>query len=365
MLNLPAQDDINALQVVNQHLELMANDQALSAEQRMLALSQIDDCSHRYIAKVTAHYARFDHLRPELESKFWEAAYYYYRSLFSAYYGLITTQAEQIFSLENVTRETQIWSAIHAGAMMNKWRYFRQHPAPDKTWLQISQLYLLAEQAALLDIPVKLYQEEPGSTIGELFIQACMLDSLLEIDLHKNYLEAADQLLKVWLKNAYIHEDFSAEKFIYYVDLDQDKGGRRIRELEPKPSFRFWRTAQISEKISNILRSIENKESLYKYGLGEVADYPYLQDLLVQLDTTWSATKYRRQRRNESRQTTSKPVSAVYGMENVCKLLRQTTGSSLAQSSTVPMHERSFEERLASRHVGVNMPQSAISLKRK
>jgi hypothetical protein len=351
MDGLSTLDEITALQTVINHLTMLANESELSPEQRMLALMRIDEGSQRFIFKVTTQYIKFDHLRPDLEEKFWETAYYYYRNLFTTYFNSITNYPYPGKSPlpGTIPMETMIWSCLHAGFMMCKWRYFKLLPAPDKTWLQIFILFKIAEQEALLEIPVKIGEEEPGSSISALFIQACMLDSLLEIGMPKNHVEATQQLLRVWLKNSHIHKNNSENKFLYYVDITKDRGARRIRDLKPTPDFRFLDTDSISEKISNIQASIAKNKSLEKYGLGEISDSPILPELLQQLDTALSKTTYRRQRRKEKRTTISKPVIAVYGMENVCKLLRKVSNINLTKGTG---NDRSFEERLASHHVG-------------
>lgn len=347
-------DDLSAVQSITQHLTLLTNDGTLSREQRALALLHIDTHSHVLMDKITTQYVKFDHLRPELEARFWETAYYYYRHLFTAYFNAVfdSTHPEKSSTLGTVQLETVIWSCLHAGSMMNKWRYFKRLPAPDKTWLQIFKLLQLAEQQALLEIPIQISEDEPGSSIGESLIQAFMLDSLLETGMSKNHLETSQQLLKIWLKNSRIYKSQNNNKFIFYVDITQDRGARRLRELAATPDFRFWDTTLISNRISTVQATIANKESLKIYGLGEIADSPTLSELLQLLDTAWSNTMYQRQRRKEKRIAISKPVMAVYGIEHVLKLMRQISNQNVLKGAKGIGNDKSFEDRLASHHVG-------------
>lgn len=357
MENLNSHDDLSALQTITQQIQSLIDDATILLEQRSLALLHIDAHSQPLIDKITSQFVKFDHLRPELETQFWETAYYYYRHLFSAYLDVISslTSTEGSTTTSSVKLETLIWCGLRAGAMMNKWRYFKRQAAPENAWLQLFKLFQIAEQQALLEIPVKIGENEPGSNIGELLIQAFMLDSLLETGIPKNYLQTSQQLLAIWLKNLRIHKDSNNNKFLFYVDLKQDRGARRIRALQTTADFRFWDTALISNRIATIQASIAKKETLKIYGLGEIADYPILPELLQQLDAAWSNTTYQRQRRKEKRITISKPVQAVYGIENVVKLMKQISNHNILKGAKGIGNDKSFEERLASHYIGKSL----------
>lgn len=351
-------DDITAIQTVNQKLTALLEEDSISDNTRLKALFTIDEHCHLRLSKIATQYVKFENLRSELETRMWETVYYYYRHLYNGYRKLIneyTNSPDQdVFSFDYLP--LILTRAAHAGFMMIKWRYFRQQAAPDTIWLNMHQIYQIAEQESLIALPVVLYPGSLETTIGESFAQAWMLDSLSHPNMYKRDIEIANDLLGKWLKGTAPYQSYDAERFLYFADLAQDKGGRRIRNFQPTPSCRYWETERLCACIQAIVSALAEKQSLEKYGLSELERYSGARNLLNQLHAEWSRAEYRRQRRRQDRQAIIKIATIAHGIENACLQVKRVVNDHPANRGKFINDSRSLEERISAHSVARHAP---------
>lgn len=351
-------DDITAIQTANQKLTALLEEASISDNASLKALLTIDEHCHPLLGKITAQYVKFENLRSELEMRMWETVYYYYRHLYNGYRKLIddyTNSPDQdVFNFDYLP--LILTRAMHAGFMMIKWRCFRQQAAPDTIWLNMHRMYQIAEQESLIAFPVMLYQESLETTIGESFTQAWMLDSLSHANMNKQDIEITNNLLGKWLKGTPVSKSYDAERFLYFADLAQDKGGRRIRNFQPTSSCRYWETERMCACIQAVATALEEKQSLEKYGLRELERYPGARNLLNQLYAEWSRTEYRRQRRQQDRQAIIKIATIAYGIGNACLQVKRVVNDHPANCGKFTNDSRSLEERIAAHSVARHAP---------
>ncbi|MEO8417827.1 MAG: hypothetical protein ABI475_03795 [Methylophilaceae bacterium] len=346
-------DDISAIQTINKKLTDLLEEAAISDNARFKALLAIDEHCHPRVSKIAAQYVKVENLRSELETDIWETVYYYYRHLYNGYCKLVNDYTspvgQVIFSFDYLP--LILMRAIHAGFMMIKWRYFRQQAATEGIWLNLHRMYQIAEQESLTRVPVEIYPGTLKTNMEESFAQAWMLDNLSHNNMSKQDIEIAHNLLGKWFKGISISKSYEAERLLYFADLAQDKGGRRIRNLQPVTSCRYWETEPICARIQAVASALEEQQSLEKYGLEELQRYPGARNLLKQLYVEWSRKGYRRQRRQQDRKAVIKTATIAYGIENACLQVKQIINDHPANYGKFANDSRSLEDRIAAHSV--------------
>jgi cyclic-di-GMP-binding protein len=349
---LHALDDIAALEASTRFLSGYGE----SDRAAQLALLHIDEANHPRLEKLLDQYAKFDKLRPELESRIAEGSYYYQRQIFLSYVQQIELQ--QLNAHPTPPPESSPYQislmcgrALHAGLCMIKLRYFQQQAVPAAAWHQMFQVYRLAERLGLTTTPLSIYADCPEKSLATMFAQICMLDSINQSGMTRVQIELTWQLLTKLLRNVQVVDHYEEQHHFYFIDLRKDRGARRMRTLEPSPEYRYWSTDDLSMKIELLSHTQNLPQAITKLGLAEFANNPHLGSLLQQLQFDWSKNGYRRQRRKEERQSTLLGTRVILGLDAICMHLRATADKLALQNAHLTENATPLEERLAKHSV--------------
>lgn len=338
-------DDLTALEKTTSFLSNFNHE--ASSEKTLQALSTIDAANYPRIEKVFVQYIRFDNLRFDLDERIAETIYYYYRQLYLNYHR----QLEAMLSLNDKSKlhaqDIPIVTAraLHAAACMVKQRYISRQPTSNAAWLQIFQLLKIGEQEALLDLPIKIYENSELTTLDAMFVHSCMLDSINKSNMNRQQIELAAGLIKKLAPTVTTARSYIEKKHLYFIDLNLDKGAQRVNKSLLNAHCRFWETDELSIKIDLVIHCIKTKKPLEPFALGEMASNPHLLEILTHLQSEWSRAEARRQRRKENRKSTSKVATVSWGIEAVTSQIKQVSSKKITSG-------KSFEERLALHSVG-------------
>lgn len=351
---LHALDDIAALEASTRFLSGY-NETDRAAQ---LALLHIDEANHPRLEKLLDQYARFDKLRPELESRIAEGGYYYQRQIFLSYVQQIELQQLKLPPNNTPPPESSPYQislmcgrALHAGLCMIKLRYFQQQAVPAAAWHQMFQVYRLAERLGLTSTPLSIYADCPEKSLATMFAQICMLDSINQSGMNRIQIELTWQLLTKLLRNVQVVDHYEEQHHFYFIDLRKDRGARRMRTLEPSPEYRYWSTDDLSMRIELLSHSQNLPQAMAKLGLSEFANNPHLSSLLQQLQFDWSKNGYRRQRRKEERQSTLLGTRVILGLDAICMHLRTRADKLALQNAYLTENAAPLEERLTKHSV--------------
>src|SRR5450830_1017114 len=352
--DLGSLDEITALQTTTKHLTKFLEDASFGVESRIKILMQIDEVNHPFIENIMLQYAKFENLRPELELRLSDTAYYYQRQLFINYrkqLDSIDTQNSMQFAWNQ--REILFARAFQAAFAMIKLRYFKHQPAPDSAWSQIYALYKVAENYNLIDKSIRLYEDTANTSIATMLVQAAMLDSLDHSNMKRQDINLICQLLRKLIPSISINKEYDEKSFLFYVDLNLDKGAKRVRNFTPPPSCRYWNMEGVSLSIELLTNSTNIRQSLETLSLQDLYGTPSLMEVVSHLYTEWSKNGYKRQRRKEERKPTLRTAVVTLGLETICgqmKYIANKKAMRNTQASTV----KSFEERLQSHSLSKN-----------
>jgi hypothetical protein len=315
MEQLPSAEPLTALETALRHL----NDPTAPSTERVHWLTEVDTKLHSHAGMLCERYVEARRLPVEDETRMWEAGHGWHDQLSRAY----------MLALDQIPGHTV--SAVEASALLARilyhrghaaaWRYFRYISVPDSWWLGTHKLYLLAEQKSLAAKPVTLYDGEAPASCASLYMKILLLDTLNRTNMTKRQIADIDLWLQPWSVQTKLEREYREDSQLFFVDLNEDRGGRRIRNFEPKPSCRYWQTDAM---IVDIVRALEDSEA------GNHSDTDLESDVLQQMHSEWSRAAYRRQRRNDERDQVAKQASVANGIYAVCQEVRsQAVGASL------------------------------------
>ncbi|PKO24277.1 MAG: hypothetical protein CVU35_10120, partial [Betaproteobacteria bacterium HGW-Betaproteobacteria-8] len=317
-------DDITAIENSTRKLKDCFTDDAINEADRLRMLLATDTENRQRVLKITRQFVDFENIRPELENHIASTMYFYHRQIFVGYRSFIDrfldTGGDIIFTYNRLP--VILGRALKAAYSMARWRYYRQQSVADMTWSEIFDLYRILEQESLLDITVNLYKGEAETHLAASFIQACMLDSLSSSSLSKQKVEKTALLLEKLIPWSQISKHYDEHKHLFYVDLTQDQGAKRIRLFEPHTGCRYWDIEQLSARIDADIEALDRD---LPHDLESIGSSSELLEILTLLRLGWSRHAYTRQRRSEERQKVIKHVIVSYGFQDVCNQLKSAT----------------------------------------
>jgi hypothetical protein len=239
---------------------------------------------------------------------------------------------------------------------MIKWRYYNYQSAPANVWLQVSQLYLLAENLSLLNAKIQPYTDLEPTSISNAYIQVCMLGTLESLSLKCEQIELVCKMLSVWASKTTVDKIFDEQQHLFYVDTTSNKPAKRIRTFKPASTYRYWNFDSVISKIELCMSLIEFNTSPKQPFMKELVSHKDAFTTFETLSTEWSRVDYSRQRRTEERNNTASVATVFFGFKEVCEQLKQVENIKMQRDERGYLGEKSFEERLASHNINRNEP---------
>ncbi|MBA3696102.1 MAG: hypothetical protein H0W85_04945 [Methylotenera sp.] len=340
-------DDISAIEYSAQQLNNELKNNVFKDELFLQALFSIDEKTHTIVERVTNQYITIENIGIELEERLTSSVFLYHRQMFLIYLAII----------ENFGKDSHpclllmLARAINRATQMIKWRYYTYNSAPASVWLQISQLYKIAENQFLLEQAVQIYDDQPSTTITIAYIQVCMLGSLESLSFKRQQIELVSKMLHRWASKVVIESTYDEKRHLFYVDTVNNVPAKRIRNFKPADSYRYWCFDSINSKIELCASALEFNISPKQLAMEEFSCNKYFVPTLDVLRTEWSRSDYKRQRRNEERTKTVKSATTSYGFVDTCYQIKQYENLQVQRGEKTYQGEKSFEERLASHYV--------------
>src|SRR5450830_26247 len=349
---LNGMDDISAIEHATQQLNIDFKNNIFQDDQCHDAFYSIDEKMHIIVKRVSAHYINIENISIELEERIANAVFLYHRQIFLIYFSVI----ENLAPFQPPLLLVMLARAMYSATEMIKWRYYNYQSAPANVWLQISQLYLIAEKHALLESNVQTYQntesQEPGyTTLSSAYILACMLGSLESQSFKCQQVELVCTLLSKWTSKILIQREYDEKKHLFYIDTVNDVPAKRIRNFKPAENYRYWCFDSVNSKIELYISLIEFNIPPKQQSMHEITANKYALETMRVLRTEWSRGEYKRQRRAEDRIKTVKSATTAYGFENVCNQIKLHNQIKVQRGQKHYQGSKTFDERLASHYV--------------
>lgn len=352
MSQIKGMDDLSAIEFATAKLGDEFKTNAFNNPANLEALFTIDENTHIIVERITTHFIHIEHISVELEERVSNAVFFYHRQLFLIYFSLIDHFYDQYQKHIHVL----LARAIRNATQMVKWRYYNYQSAPANVWLQISQLYLLAENISLLNAKIQPYADLEPISISNAYIQVCMLGSLEGLSLKCEQIELVCKMLSIWTSKTTVDKVFDQQQHLFYVDTTSNKPAKRIRTFKPASTYRYWDFDSVISKIELCMSLIEFNISPKQPFMKELVSHKDAFTTFEILNTEWSRVDYNRQRRSEDRNRAASSATTTFGFKEVCEQLKQVENIKMQRGERGYLGEKSFEERLASHNINRNEP---------
>jgi len=317
--NLSGMDDIHALKYATDQLNSDSKNDLFQDDQDVKSLLAVEKNTQLIADRISTLYMSTEHINAELEKQIENAMYLYYRQKFIIYNGLVNKFCQSNHALLPVLLALSMSCAIR----MIKWRYYNYEAAPANVWLQLSNLYKIAEQKVLLNSSVQVYANQEPIKLSAAYIQACMLGTLESLSLNRKQLEMACKILETLNANILIENVYDEKKHLFYVDVAINAPAKRIRNFTPTDTCRYWCLDELNFNVELGIALIESNAAHKHLVMKDFIHSKYALETLEVLHAEWSRLDYKRQRRSEDRHKILKSATTAYGFEDTCYQLKQ------------------------------------------
>ena len=358
IIDLAEMDDLSALRFSTQQLAKIIATENTNPQQLLDLIIEVEEVNAARLESLTSQFVNIEIIKPELELNISETCYDYSRQSYIFHLKVIEKVINPSnFKLQNNLALLIIARALYCATNMLKWRMFVQANAPTKMWLQIYTLYRIANQQALLNSPVALFNSanvdsiaqagfKHQATLSAYFVQICMLGQLAQANMHKLHLDIASKILNTWLTRAEISHRYSVKTHLFFIDCEKDAPAKRLRNFEPSEHCRYWELDELEKQITVAINTSDRGEIPQSLLNSKITHAQELHETLSILHAEWTKLNYSRQRRKEPRHATSKTAKVNAGITNICLQVRQA--NQLSSGLRVSRDGKSFDERILS-----------------
>jgi len=283
----------------------------------LAALVEIDQSSRPHANALIDQYVHTPESNAEFEEQLWQTLEAYLQQLDDAYTSVLQGKTLQ--------QDSELLGKAFAHRLNNLMllalcHYLRYQPLPGNFWLKLNAAYQMAEKA----------MDATGTTSSGCvasYVQTLMLGTVNCTNMLKWEIALVNKWLEGWCQDLSLAKEYDEEQHLFFVDLLENNGARRMRDFTPKPSHRYWH-------VDNMTSALERMQQLEGDILPpDFEGYNVIPNVMRHIEhllAEWSRTDYRRQRRVEDRDGVSKSAQVVHGIFNVCQRVKNSAFASLS-----------------------------------
>ena len=152
------------------------------------ALFLIDEHRRATLEALTTQYVHATSLAREIDDRLWHSVHRYYTLLTRLYRRFLDRCQESPDSLPHDLPQL-VLNVMDCQRCVVKWRYFRHQSVEPGIWLQLHQLYAIAEHEGCEAAPLWRHRNVGETTITSTYLQLMMLGTLSSSDMLKHEVE--------------------------------------------------------------------------------------------------------------------------------------------------------------------------------
>lgn len=334
-------EDISAIEFSSQRLNLDLKKDLFNNDHYLNYFFSVDEKTRILVEKVTQSYIGIDIINHQHKARIAAACFMHHRVMFSIYFKLIVALAPE----KHPQLGMLIGRAIENAAEIIKWRYYNHQNAPGNVWLQICNLFDMAEKNGLIHEKINFYPdlaeaEFMPNSIASLFISINMLGSLDYAGFRPPQIDFLSKILAKWTTDLEIDKEYNDKKHLFSVDLAKNLPAKRIRNFHNSITNRYWCMDSINVKLQILMNCIETNRPPKQKAMRTLANHIFAYPTLQMVKSEWSLSDYKRQRRESPRIKTDKPATDVYGFEDTYYQIKRF------EDNLVEVKKKSFSEDL-------------------
>jgi hypothetical protein len=349
--DLADMSDLSALQFATQQLVQFINPadgtDKLDLQQQYNLIVALEALNHPRLEKLSTQFSSLENMKPELENSMCETCYNYCRQAYIFQLKIIEkiaehhkTSQEQALKAEGDYLTQLLAQTLQAAFNMVKWRLFGQANPPAKVWLQINVLYRFSAQKMLLNNTVELFSLGTSTSLSAFFVQIYMLGQLAQACMQKFHIEIAARVMTALLTRARISDKYTPEHYLFFVDLEKDLPAKRMRDMQPFDTCRYWELDELEKLLSVAITVSDRGEIPHNLAMAKIDSAKKLNQTLRILIQEWKKTGYVRQRRRFNREASSKTAKVNAGIADICNQVNQANQISGGLQNSASLDER-------------------------
>lgn len=322
-------------------------------KERLEVLMHLDEHAREMQHALCQQYLRNPRMSKVIESRLWNAVHAYYWEVTRGYHAFIMDYVANP-TTSNIRQHIPLITtrAIHDFARVFKWRSFRYEKVEDRLWKRLHNLYRFAEFERFEHEAVTPYPGAESSTCCvDEYIHALMLDTVNTGAFYPKQIELLDFWLAGWARMMRLEKEFDTERHVYFVNLQEGQGARRIRKADGSENGRYWGTSELVAHIEELRAKLLNGELPARLGLSEDCRLPGCLDFLDDIARMWAPLVQRVQRKHE-RTRVMKMIEVVYGLNEICAGVKQDNEETSQEKASEGGVELTYEEMLDVRLYG-------------
>ncbi len=317
---LPRHDYLAAQDIIVRYLREFAAPGQPRNRAALQALLHIDAESRGNLTALVQQYAAAPTLAAEIDERLWRAVHDSYRALDAAYRVLLEHHDAHPSTSPLAGEVPQILlNLVDTLRRAARWHYMRYQAMPAGGWLRLHDLYRTAENLGCTQTPLHRYPGGAETTVVSCYVETLMLDTLNHTSMLKAEIEMVAHWIGQWCRCVDLQAEYDPARHLFFVDLDDDRGGRRLRHFQPSPGNRYWDTDRLVMQVERLTHYLQQDRLPDDLVLAPGIDYADCRLLADRILVEWSRYYHLRQRRGEERNAVEKQAQVVHGIQNICQ----------------------------------------------
>ena len=324
MSTLPLGDSVKAVEELSKQIKEYCDQQLPVTKERLAILSALDQTAQELLDLLRSQYLQNPRMSRVVESRIWNTVNSYYQEILRAYHSHIMEYIGNPSSSKIATAIPMLTArALCYFGLDAKWSYYRYTQANPKLWKRMHNLYHFAEYEEFESRPLKLYEHEAReNNISSLYLQSLMLETLNTGSLTPRQIHLVESWLPMLVGDISLQQQFKPEHHVFYVNLAENRGARRVRRVVPSETMRYWEANGLKQKLDDLRQQLSAGAVPAKLGLTEDCKLPTCLELLERIAYFWSPTGVKRKQRAFARTNTMKSIEVVRGLGDICMNVR-------------------------------------------
>ena len=177
---LPANDAAKALEEITYWLDSISQTGEFKLNQRFENIDLLDGAARNHLRKLSQDYLAMPRQLKFQENRLWNAIFGFWRQLGDGYLQCLKQYDDGLIGMTIVRKSLPVIVArvIRALTFQLKWKLLRYGPVEPRFWLELAQVYSIAEQRGFADGVIAIYPGALGeSTVKREFLTAMMFSA--------------------------------------------------------------------------------------------------------------------------------------------------------------------------------------------
>lgn len=217
---LPADNPAMALEELTHWLLALSNAEGISLKERVKRLARIDQSAQKYERALRRQYTDTSRMHKVTEERIWNACFDFLEATINAHLRCIENLPQKG---EQNDRDLVIviMRALRRLDLQAHWLHLRYRPIPPVLWERVFSLIQLAEERALLQLPITLNSAAKAqTTVAQEMLKFLMMSVAAPEHLTKTQIDLA-HLLTHNLAGTFCWEQIPNGSTVFHVDFSK------------------------------------------------------------------------------------------------------------------------------------------------